>query len=200
MTEFSSANERQASEMSGVSASSPVPRRPGWRWIAAGLVALIVLGGAVAYSLWWTNPKAFTVVGNGFGFKQTTKTLHPVTVDMVQRSIHDGAETVTVNRVSPRVVRNTAGARITFAVCGGPRFMSADGPASSACETATGVVGKHVLLTGGSSATITMTVIPQHAGLVVINGMEVDYTRGEGHLWQHGSQATGPSVRMHIRE
>ncbi len=166
--------------------------------MVAGFVALIALGAVLAYSQWWTKPTTFTGVGNGFGFKQTTETLHPVTVDMVQRSVHDGAETVTLNQLSPRVVTNTADARISFAVCEGTRFMSADGPASGACETVTAVEGHQVRLTGGGPVTITMTVTPQHAGRVVIDGMEVDYTRGSDHLWQHGSQATGPVVTMRV--
>jgi hypothetical protein len=158
----------------------------------------MALAAVFAYSQWWSKPTTFTAVGNGFGFTQTTETLHPVTVDMVQRSVHDGAETVTVNQLSARVVTNTADARISFAVCKGTRFMSADGSASGACKTVTAAEGQTVRLTGGGPETITMTVTPQHAGRVVINGMEVDYTRGSGDWWQHGSQATGPVVKMRV--
>lgn len=156
---------------------------------------------ALAYALWWTKPTAFGAVGNGFGFEQTTETMHPVTVDMVQRPAHADAETVTVNDVSPRVVANTADALITFSVCRRGEdspFMSADGPAERSCETVSKVEGQRVRLTGNASTTITMTVTPQRRGRVVIRGMDVDYSRGSGQLWQRGSEVTGPVVTMKV--
>jgi hypothetical protein len=156
---------------------------------------------ALAYSLWWTKPTAFGGVGNGFGFKQTAETMHPVTIDMVQRSAHAAAETITVNDVSPRIIANTADAVITFAVCsrsGDAPFMSADGLAKRSCETLTEVEGQQVRLTGDATTTITMTVTPRRHGRVVIRGMEVDYSRGSGHLWQRGSEATGPVVKLKV--
>jgi hypothetical protein len=188
-------------QMSTASPQTRPRRRLGRRWIVAGILVATIVGLALAYSLWWTKPTTFGGVGNGFGFKQTTETMHPVTVDMVQRSAHADAETITVNDVSPRVISNTADALITFAVCRRSEdspFMSADGLAKRSCETLTEVEGQQVRLTGDATTTITMTVVPRRHGRVVIRGMEVDYTRGSGHLWQRGSEATGPVVKMKV--
>ncbi len=171
------------------------------RWIVAGISVATVVGLALAYSLWWTRPTTFGGVGNGFAFKQTTERMHPVTVDMVQRPFEADAETITVNDVSPRVVVNTADALITFGVChrsDDSAFMSAHGLAERSCETVTEVGGQHARLTRDATTTITMTVTPRRHGRVVIRGMNVDYTRGSGHLWQRGSEATGPVVRMRV--
>lgn len=138
MTGTVSAAQQQAADGSTGLAQSRARRLPGRGWIVAGLVALTALGLTLAYSLWWSKPTTFTSVGNGLGFKQTTETMHPVTVDMVQRSVHAVTET------------------------------------------------------------ITMTVAPQPHGRVVIEGMEVDYTRDSDHLWQRGSQATGPVVKVQV--
>lgn len=202
VTKNVSAGEQRGADASAVSPQSHARRLSRRGWIVPGLVVLTALGLALAYSLWWTNPTAFTSVGNAFGFKQTTETMHPVTVDMVQRSVHADTETITLNHVSARVVTNTADARITFAVCQreGTPFMSANGPATRSCETVTEVEGQQVRLTAGATATITMTVAPQRRGRVVIGGMEVDYTRGADHLWQRGSQATGPVVKVQVRK
>lgn len=43
-----------------------------------------------------------------------------------------------------------------------------------------------------------MTLTPQRRGRVVIEGMEVDYARGADHLWQRGSQVTGPVVTLRV--
>lgn len=178
------------------------PRRSlGRRWIVAGILVATIVGSVLAYSSWWTKPTTFGGVGNGFGFKQTTGAMRPVTVDMVLRSVHADAETVTVNDVTARVIANTADALIAFAVCRrgeDSRFMAADGFAKRSCETVTEVDGQQVHLTGDLTTTITMTVIPRREGRVVIRGMEVDYIRGPGHLWQRGSEATGPVVRMKV--
>ena len=166
-----------------------------------GFLVAAMVGLAMAYSLWWTKPTTFGSVGNGFGFEQTTDTMHPVTVDMIQRSAHADAETVTVNDVSPRVVANTADALITFAVCRRSEdspFMSADGLAQRSCRTITEVEGQQVRLTGDRTTTITMTVTARRPGRVVIRGMEIDYTRGADHFWQRGSEATGPVVEMKV--
>lgn len=45
-----------------------------------------------------------------------------------------------------------------------------------------------------------MTVAPQRPGRVVIEGMNVNYARDSGHLWQRGSQATGPVVKVKVRK
>lgn len=190
-------------QMSTASPQTRPRRRLGRRWIVAGILVATIVGLALAYSSWWTKPTAFGGVGNGFGFKQTTETMHPVTVDMVQRSAHADAETITVHEVGPRIITNTADALITFAVCrrsGDSLFMAADGLAERSCESVTEVEGQQVRLTGDATTTITMTVVPRRHGRVVIRGMEVDYIRGSGHLWQRGSEATGPVVKMKIRK
>lgn len=177
-------------------------RRLKLRWIAAGLALLLVLGLVLACSLWWTKPKAFTAVGNGFSMKQTAPKLYPVTFDMVQRSVHEAPETITLNGVRPRAVTNTADALITFAVCQrrGEPFMSADGAAGRSCETVTDVAGRQIRLTPAATTTITMTVTPRRAGRVVIRGMDITYARGSGHLWQRGTEATGPVVKMNVKD
>lgn len=105
----------------------------------------------LAYSLWWTKPTTFTSVGNVVGSKPTTETMHPVTFDMIQRSVHTGTETITLDEVSPRVVTNTADALITLAMCTreGPPFMAANGRAARSCATVTEFEGQQVHLTPG---------------------------------------------------
>lgn len=185
------------------STASPTrPRRGlGRRWIVAGMVVVTIIGLASAYWLWWTKPTTFGAVGNGLGFEQTAGTMHPVTIDMVQRSAHADAETITVNHVSPRVTMNTADAVITFAVCHRSEdsmFGAADGLAKRSCGTIADVEGQQVRLTGDATTTITMTVTPRRPGRVVIRGMDVDYIRGSDHLWQRGSEATGPVVKIRV--
>lgn len=183
-------------EIAGVEKRKAVGRG----WIVGGIGVATALALALGYSLWWTKPNTFSGMGNGFGFEQTTETMHPVTVDMVDRSIRADPETITVSDVFPRVVANTADALITFAVCqvSATPFMSAAGPASEACETVTDVEGQEVRLTADGRTTITMTLTPQRRGRVVVEGMEVDYSRGSGHLWQRGSQVTGPVVTLRV--
>jgi hypothetical protein len=163
---------------------------------------LLVLGLGLAYSLWWTKPSTFTAVGNGFSMRQTAPDLHPVTFDMVQRSIHEDPETITLNGVRARVVTNTADALISYAVCqrSGEPFMAADGAAARSCEIVDDVAGRRVSLTPAATTTITMTVTPRRAGRVVIRGMDVTYARGSDHLWQRGTQATGPVVKVNVKD
>lgn len=183
-------------EIAGVEKRKAVGRG----WIVGGIGVATALALALGYSLWWTKPNAFGGTGNGFGFEQTIETMHPVTVNMVDRSIRADSETITVSDVVPRVVANTADALITVAVCQVPSmpFLSVAGPASDACEAVTDVEGQEVRLTADGSTTITMTLTPQRRGRVVIEGMEVGYVRGSGHLWQRGSQVTGPVVTLRV--
>ena len=73
--------------------------------------------------------------------------------------------------------------------------MSADGLAKRSCETLAEVEGQQVRLTGDAT---TMTVTRRRHGCVAISGMEVDHSRGSGHLWLRGSEATGPIVEMKV--
>lgn len=195
-----SVEEQSTPDASKGSAGSREGRRSSRGWIVAGLVLLTASGLTLAYSLWWTKPTTFTSIGNVFGFKQTTRTMHPVTVDMVQRSVHADPETIKLNDVRPRVVMNSADALITFAVCTreGAPTMAANGRATRMCDTVTAVDGQQVRLIPEATTTITMTVTPQRRGRVVIRGMTVDYSRGPDQLWQRGSQATGPVVKVHV--
>ena len=88
-------------DSTGTGLQSRARRLPGRGWIVAGLVLLTAVGLMLAYSLWWTKPTTFTSVGNVVGSKQTTETMHPVTFDMIQRSVHAGTETITLDEVSP---------------------------------------------------------------------------------------------------
>jgi len=182
--------------------STPRGSRRFSRWSIAGVLAISVLLGLVlAYSLWWSKPNTFPGVGNKFSMKQTVEGLHPITFDMVARSVDDDPETITLSGVRPRVVINTADALITFAVCQrGEPFMSAEGTAARSCEEITDVDGGQVRLTPAATTTITMTVTPRRAGRVVIRGMDVTYARGSDHLWQRGSQVTGPVVAMKVKD
>ena len=167
------------------------------------MVFLLVLGLGLAYSLWWTKPSTFTAVGNGLSMRQTAPDLHPVTFDMVQRSIDEAPETITLHEVRARIVANSADARITFAVCqrsGEPFMAVAGGTAGRSCETVTDVAGRQVRLTPAATSTITLTVTPQRTGRVVIRGMDVTYARGADHLWQRGTQATGPVVKVNVKD
>jgi hypothetical protein len=196
----SAVDQRDEDESTGLAPRAP-RRRLNRRWIAAGLVFLVVLGLVLAYFLWWTKPSTFTDVGNGLSMKQTAADLHPVTFDMVQRSVHEDPETITLNEVRARVVTTTADALITFAVCqrSDEMFMSADGTAARSCETVTDVAGRQVRLTPAATTTITMTVTPRRAGRVSIRGMDVTYARESDHLWQRGTQATGPVVKVNVK-
>jgi hypothetical protein len=172
-------------------------KRPRQRWIVPGVVVLVALGLGLAYSQWWTRPTAFNVLGNGLETRQTTHNLHPVTFDMVERSID---EAISLHDISARVVTNTADASISFAVCqrDGRTFMAANGTASRSCRSVTNAEARRVHLTPDGATTITMTVTPHVAGRVVIAGMDVDYRRGANHLWQHGLETTGPTVQVRI--
>jgi hypothetical protein len=203
---FMSGSETAIDERDGDESTRLPPRGPrrrlSRRWVATGLVLLLGLALVLAYSLWWTKPNTFTAVGNGFLMKQTAPDLHPLTYDMVQRSIHEDPETITLNAVRARVLTNTADALITFAVCqrSSEPFMAADGTAARSCETVTDVSGQRVRLTPDATTTITMTVTPRRAGRVVIRGMAVTYARGADHLWQRGTQATGPVVKVNVKD
>lgn len=165
-----------------------------------GVLVVLALALVLGYSLWWTKPKVFGGLGNGFSARQTMATLHPVTYDMIERSVHEAPESITVHQVSPRVRTNTADATITFAVCrrSGLPFMDAVGPASRSCDTVNAVEGQTLHLTPKASETVTMTVTPRRIGRVVVDGMEIKYARGAGHLWQQGSQSTGPTVAIRV--
>ncbi len=123
-----------------------------------------------------------------------------VTIDLVQRSAHAPAETVFLRKVSPRIVTNTARARFTFTVCRRQEpFMAAVGNAANVCESAETAVDREVLLTGDAITTVTMTVTPRHAGRVAVEGVDIEYGRGPRHLWQRGTETTGPAVRLGVR-
>jgi hypothetical protein len=165
------------------------------------VVALILAVGLVlAYFVWWTKPSTFTGVGNGFSMRQTVESLHPVTFDMVQRSVDDAPETITVKEVRARVATNTADALITFAVCQreGTPIMVGDGTAERSCVSVTEVKDHQVRLDSDAATTITMTVTPRQAGRVVIRGMDVTYSRDSAHLWQRGTQSTGPVAKVRV--
>jgi hypothetical protein len=156
------------------------------------------VGVGLAYSLWWTKPSAFTPVGGGF-FYDPTPSLRPVTAAMAYAPVEAAPEKVTVTRATPRVVTNTADARITFAHCvPDGALATARGPASRVCESLGEVEGAELTLNSKGTETIAMTIQPRQPGRVVVRGMRIDYTRGAGHLWQRGSQATGPVIKMRI--
>ena len=124
---------------------------------------LIALGLTVGYTQWWTKPTTFRGIGDEYGFTQTSETLHPVTIDMVPRTVGGDPETITLKEVNSRVVTNTANALISFTVCQRVEGIGTSAQPASACETVSEAKGQPTRLTADASTTITAAPPPERS-------------------------------------
>ena len=130
--------------------------------------------------------------------------IHPLSVDLVSHSVREKAEVVTLRDLEAVVQRDTAGATITFSLCQQrpTRWLSANAGPERICtrvDELDQVAGVRVALNGDAAQTLVMTVTPERAGTVVIDGVEASYTRDAHHLWRHESVTVGPQVAITVR-
>lgn len=182
----------------------------GWRTRAVSarprtVVAAVALAAAVAmcgvFGWWWAHPRVFGPVGNGIGATDPVRHIRTFHVPMTDVSVDSPTYQVRVRSVRPRVLTNTAEARIAFSVCrvsnGG--FIAVTDRLSRHCSDIRPVEGTTMTVNGDNDEYLVMTVRPTRAGVVRIRGIDLAYSLDWRHVWRRGTQATGMEVRIRVR-
>jgi len=115
-------------------------------------------------------------------------------------------ETVTLRGVSAVVVQNTADADIEFVICRwipglDARLGNDTGSLDDYCASTTPASERSLNLdpTDPLAESIILRVTPKQVGRVELHGVNVDYQRGWRHLWQSGTEQTGPDVAITVK-
>lgn len=179
---------------------TPATPRARVRVVASLLAAITLVACALMYLMWWSQPTAFDARGNAITV--TAQVADPQTWNLdVGESVSD--EIVTLRSIEPVVVQNSADADIELVVCrwkpGLDARLGADtGSLSKYCSDTSPVPGRAFNLdsTDPQAESIIIRVTPKQRGRVEVAGVKVDYRRGWRHLWQTGTEHTGPDVAI----
>lgn len=156
------------------------------RSLVATAIAVIVVCVVLAQQLWWSKPTAFGPA-NSFEFRQVLKTNETYSINMFSTK---RAEDVRLHSAEPIIVKNTADATIDFVVCRYEtewQMGSIVGSMDRYCSSAP-LQGYLLRKDHHLDDTIYMRITPRKAGVVRLDGMTVNYSRGWGHLRQTGSE------------
>jgi hypothetical protein len=183
------------------SISVPARRRVR-RYVAAGVLAALIVTGWFAWD-WWTHPTQFGPAGNMFGAKQEADDLRPLHVGMTTPSLRADQDRLTLRHVEANVATDSAGTAITFTVCTrrpGQDPLGVDrGSLNRYCEEFREADGTEMVLgPHGRGDYLIMTLTPSRPGVVWVPSIDVTYGYGWSGLFRHGTETTGMSVRMKI--
>jgi hypothetical protein len=172
--------------------------------LAASLIVVgILVAGVVAYQMWWSEPNAFNALGNGMSTTQRVNDLQTLNVDV---GVAQSAETVSLRDVEGVVFQNTADAEIEFVICrwkpGLDARLGADrGSLNGYCASTTPASTQKVNLdaTAPRAESIILRITPKKAGRIELHGINIEYQRGWRHLWQTGTEHTGPDITITVK-
>jgi hypothetical protein len=165
------------------------PERPGgtrrqlWRALAA---IVVVLGMFAAPGWWWwRHPDVFYEVHEPIDWSGSTIDLAygPYRYEVAE-SLEDASGTARIDKAEPVVVTNTADATVTLSVCTTkPRaHLSFSGPMWSMegyCSEVVPLEKGFVLPLGKDPGyQVTVTIAPEHEGLVQVAGVRLTYKHG----------------------
>jgi hypothetical protein len=159
---------------------------------AAAVLVLVV--GFLAWE-WRTSPDTFRGYGNAMtGPLAVGQRLH---VGMTWESLKIEPRTATLHEASPRVVRNTADAEVSFSLC-----RSEKDPAGAVrgnlerwCTEVLPIDDTEMTLNAEPRDIVLMTIRPTKPGVVRVRGADLTYTDG----WQRGTEHIGSLVVVRAR-
>lgn len=157
------------------------------------VTALLVL---VWFGWTWRHPHAFLPYGGGEGQYDRIGMTALTAMNFSPRPGPGGD--IVLHSATPRVATAPPGAKILLRVCvnpyGGHGNMGGDrGSLARICDKVLPVSGARLSVGRGRQVTdLVLLVRSQKPGVVVVRGIDVDYSWG----WQSGHQLTGPRVRI----
>jgi hypothetical protein len=160
---------------------------------AAVVIALGVLGYLAWH--WRTHPDTFRGYGNAM-----TSTLSPgqrLHVGMTWESLDIEPRAATLHEATPRIVRNTADAEVSFSLCRSEKdpIGAVRGNLERWCTEVLPIDDAEMTLNAAPRDIVLMTIRPTKPGVVRVRGADLTYTDG----WKRGTEHVGSLVTVRAR-
>ncbi len=169
--------------------------------VLSAVVALAVVG-LVAWGAWWTRHPTLFHDSYADGQSAHVQAQRPVLVGMLYSATSGRVSSVHIDKLSPRLVRDTAGGTFTFELCTLKSSNTSMGMAAGGlgvlrpyCTTMAPAVGADFTVGGGERQQIVMVVTPARPGIIRVAGLDLTYTAG----WQKGTEHVGIGTTLFVR-
>ena len=171
------------------------------RTVIAVVVALAVIG-LVAWGAWWMRHPTLFHGTYADGQVAHVQAQRPVLVGMVYSAPSGRVSSVHIDKLSPRLVRDTAGGTFAFELCTLKVSNTSMGMAAGGlgvldpyCTSMRPAVGADFTVGGGERQQIVMVVTPARPGIIRVAGLDLTYTAG----WQKGTEHVGIGTTLFVR-
>jgi hypothetical protein len=191
-----------------VETGRPERRRPSRRttWIViALLVVALVVALPVAWH-WWTHPDLLPDHSDSRSFWAPQPVHQAATAFLVMPAVAQGDPTsLTFHGASTLLAKNTARAKASFSVCDTAQQPDPDirnWPVDQLIQVCS---AQHALVDGTRLTypdphhLVLLTLTPTRPGVVRLTGVDVRYSLGLAHLFQHGTDHVGLDARLTAR-
>jgi hypothetical protein len=161
--------------------------------IAVTVIGVVMLGYLAWH--WRTHPDTFRGYGNAMTAPlSVSQRLH---VGMTWESLEIEPRPATLHGATPRIVRNTADAEISFSLCRAEKepIGSARGSLERWCSEVLPIEDAEMTLNADPRDIFIMTIRPTRPGVVRVRGADLTYTDG----WKRGTEHVGSLVVVRTR-
>ena len=187
-------------------AAAPKQRRR--RPVLLVLVALAVVGLVFGFR-WWTHPKLIQAAQAGIVTAPRPVARFPLYVGFSSSPLHGPHETITLHSARVNFSGNSARATAPLAVCTrravpdgtlavGTSYAS-EAPVSKYCTRLRPIKDGMKMRIDDDREYFVAAVMPTRAGAAHITSLDISYSRGSRHLWQHGSQHFTADILVRVR-
>jgi hypothetical protein len=164
-----------------------------WRLVVAAVVVGVGCGlGWLGW--WWVHPSLFGPPGNAVGTHGAVGA--PVNLSITFPGAPEGADEVTIERITANVAENTSGATIDFSVCTKGPAQDVMGDYEGDLHDVCVVVRPATEVQLADSDYLMMTATPVKAGVLDVSSFDFTYRYGWRRLYQHGTEETGIRVTV----
>ncbi len=168
------------------------------------LVAIVLAAAGMVAWNWWTHPKAFGGLGDGYEPDPRPLADSALSTTVVFPKIKGSPETVTIRGLDATFSENTAKAGATFWIChmteGEAPILAVFDPESTCADiekVTTPMRFEHGVRPDSDYLFVTIT--PTRSGVAKLESVDIDYSRSKRHLYQRGTETIAAARVVTVR-
>ncbi|MFO6462325.1 hypothetical protein [Aeromicrobium sp. MLTX1] len=172
--------------------------------ILAILVTIVLVVAVMVAWPWWTHPKAFGGLGDGYESNPRPLEDSALSTTVVFPKIKGAPETVTIRSLDAAFSENTAKAGATFWIChmtAGEDPIGAVFDPEATCADMEKFTAPMRFEHGvrPDSDYLFVTITPTRSGVAKLESVDIDYSRSKRHLYQRGTETIAADRVVTVR-